>query len=238
MIRHARATTMLIVMLAVGMTGCDSTAAAPADQAASPASTPNFGSLPPEPQYRTLSQPDLAAVLLDISDLPANYVREPSAASEWLTRRFCTTAASSAAPLQVSASHVKDRGRPGDVIRSAIRQYATPEEAASSFDAMETAVRNCRKEIAGGRSHRYAAAVLPAGQMYRTLAVRVTSGDTTTLQGFATSGRALVIVEMGELTPPDVVKSGMNAAAYDGSRLLQLIEKQLAHYADAARVAR
>lgn len=137
--------------------------------------------------------------------------------------------------MQASASHLKHRGQPGDVIRTAIWQYATTEEATASFEALVMAVQGCRQETGGGHRYQYAVAQLPAGNMYRTAAVRVTAGETTTLQGFVKSGPALVTVEMGELTPANEWRSGMTAAAYDGGRLVQLLEKQIGGYKTAVR---
>jgi hypothetical protein len=223
---RAAATAALAVTMAAAMYGCGSTEGT--------AATPTPIAWSPTPElYRTLTEQELAEALLDLGDMSSNYIEAPSA-SGWLDRKLCNDDAPHSPTVQASATHVKYRGRPGDLVRTAISQYPTTEAATASFGALAKSVQGCRQETAGGHAYRYAAAQLPAGLMYRTVAVRVTTGGITTLQGWVTAGPAVITVEMGELTPDSESRYGMTAAAYDGGRLVQLLEKQVSHYKDAA----
>jgi hypothetical protein len=231
MTRFARvtATAALAATLAAAMQGCGSdvtpTTGTP---------TPSFLAWSPTPEvYRTLTQQELAAALLDLGYAPANYVETPPA-SNWLDRKFCAGNPPHAPAVQASVAYAKDRGRPGDIVRSSISLYATAEAAAASFDALAKAVEGCREETAGGRDYRYGVPQLPAALERRPVAVRLTAGETSTLQGWLKAGPAVITVEMGELTPDNQSRNGMNGAVHDASRLVELLETQLSRYKNAA----
>lgn len=190
---------------------------------ASPASSAPHTSEPPastEPAYRILSADELNGALLGIEDLPPGYSQDPPEDNN-TNKTFCDYTPPFLEQVKVRRDFTKGGGLSAELVSLGVRQYATPEEAKASFDAMTTALASCPGETYQGSKMTYTPMSAPkVGDA--SVGIKVNIDGTDVLQTFALVGPAVINTGGGGL---------MNANA---DEVLGLLDAQVNSYVAAA----
>jgi hypothetical protein len=197
------------------VSGCGSTEKTGASQSADTSMTtdavaPTDPTAPPAPTYRLLSEQELAGAVLGIEDLPPGYSQDPPS-DDSTNKTFCDYTPPFEEQIKVRQDFTKGGGISAEVLSVGLRQYASPEEASASFDALMNALAYCPGETYEGTELTYAAMSAPkVGDA--SVGVRISADGTDLLQTFALVGPTLVNTGGGGL---------MNASADDVNTLLE-----------------
>ncbi|MER5398158.1 hypothetical protein [Streptomyces sp. NPDC002599] len=174
----------------------------------------------PSPEAQLLRKEELASALLSLSDMPAGWSADTSGDSG-TEKTFCDYKQPHQAKVTVSGNFQKGAGVAGSIAAVGLRQYASVDDAADAFDALEQALKTCHKETFEGSVLNYSAmSVEKLGD--RSLGVRIESGGYTLLQQFTLDGPTLINVGTG----------GM--ASVDADTTALLLRKQVERYEAAA----
>jgi hypothetical protein len=187
------------LLTAVSLTACGSTGAS--STAAQPSGSTQVSSSPtasPAPQAKLLTKTQLTAAMLPLSQMPAGWSVDTSDSTGG-DKTFCNYKQPHVAKVQVSRDFQKGGGLTASIASVGLRQYASADDAAASFDAMEQALQTCHQETYQGSVLKYSAmSVDKTGD--RSLGVRIESDGATILQQFTLDGPALISVGTGGLT--------------------------------------
>lgn len=220
------ARTLGTLLFAAALTACSSSA--PSPEGASPAVQSPSGSsvasasaaASPSPEAQFLGKKELASALLSLSEMPAGWSVDTSGGSS-TNKTFCDYKQPHQAKVTVSGNFQKGAGVEGSVAAVGLRQYASVDDAADAFDAMEQALKTCHKETYKGSVLNYSAmSVEKLGD--RSLGVRIESSGYTVLQQFTLDGPTLINAGTG----------GM--AGVDADTTALLLRKQVERYEAAA----
>jgi hypothetical protein len=174
----------------------------------------------PSPEAQFLGKKELASALLSLSEMPAGWSADTSGDSS-TNKTFCDYKQPHQAKVTVSGNFQKGAGVEGSVAAVGLRQYASVDDAADAFDAMEQALKTCHKETYKGSVLNYSAmSVEKLGD--RSLGVRIESSGYTVLQQFTLDGPTLINAGTG----------GM--AGVDADTTALLLRKQVERYEAAA----
>lgn len=153
----------------------------------------------PEPAYNILSESALTAALLTIRDLPVGYSQDPP--SEPGNKTFCDYQAPEEDAF-VFHEFTKGGGVSGQILRTGLRQYETPDRARAAFEALTTALDACESETFQGTRLVYAAMSAPrVGE--DSVGVRIDAEGTVLLQNYALVGPTIVVTAGGGLLSSD-----------------------------------
>ncbi|MFF3448298.1 hypothetical protein ACFYXJ_14330 [Streptomyces sp. NPDC002667] len=218
--KHAH--TLGTLLFAAALTACGSSS--PSPEGAPPATHSPSGSsaaaASPSPEPQLLRKKELSSALLSLSEMPAGWSADTSDDSS-TNKTFCDYKQPHQAKVTVSGNFQKGAGVAGSIAAVGLRQYASVDDAADAFAALEGALKTCHKETYEGAVLNYSAmSVEKLGD--RSLGVRIESGGYTLLQQFTLDGPTLINVGTG----------GM--ATVDADTTALLLRKQVERYEAAA----
>lgn len=191
-----------IAALGLSVTACSASSgqAAQPHHTASTATTQAAPTTPPAPQYTILSKRQLKKAMPAVNDLPPGYsLHDHSAGAD---RTFCEYKTPTQPKVKVSSTYMKGAGLSAQELMVTLREYASPEDAKASYDALVKTLNTCHHETYQG--DRYTYRLTSAPQIGDdTVGVTISSGNMTAGEDFTLVGPTMVSVGGGGVLSSD-----------------------------------
>ncbi len=153
-------------------------------------------------QLQALDQSELTAALLPVESLPPGFNTHETLETESSTGSYCNYATENnvaQADLVAARYYSKGIDKGAVIVRSTLRQYASADDAASTFAALTETMQACTEGQVNGETASFSVATAdPVGE--KSIVINTVTPSSSLQSGYSLNGPVITIVTNGGAT--------------------------------------